>query len=306
MPCRKNGLFAVGKGCARIGISGWRYAPWRGVFYPQALPQRCELHYASRIFPTIEINGSFYSLQRPQSYAAWYADTPADFVFAVKGPRFITHMKRLRDVRGALANFLASGVFELRGKLGPILWQLPPGFRFEPERLAAFFELLPRDSAAALRLARARQRHLHGRSSLAIDAVRPLRHAIEVRHESFRDPAFIALLRRHGIALVVSDTPGKWLQLQDVTADFMYLRLHGARQLYASGYAPAALKGWAQRIEAWRRGREPRGGERASPRSARRRAARDVYCYFDNTDVKLRAPADAQALARRLRTGKRP
>jgi len=295
----------VGKGCVRIGISGWRYAPWRGVFYPQALPQRCELSYASRVFSTIEINGSFYSLQSPQSYAAWYADTPADFVFAVKGPRFITHMKRLREVRRPLANFLASGVLELREKLGPILWQFPSSFRFEPERFGSFFGLLPRDTAAALRLARAREPHLHGRSSLAIDAVRPLRHAVEVRHESFRAPDFIALLRRHGIALVVSDTPGKWLQLQDVTADFLYLRLHGARQLYASGYTPAALDAWARRIRAWRAGREPRGGERASPQRARPRAARDVYCYFDNTDVKLRAPADAQSLARRLRSAKR-
>ena len=295
----------MGKGCVRIGISGWRYAPWRGVFYPQALPQRCELSYASRVFSTIEINGSFYSLQSPQSYAAWYADTPADFVFAVKGPRFITHMKRLREVRRPLANFLASGVLELREKLGPILWQFPSSFRFEPERFGSFFGLLPKDTGAALRLARAREPHLHGRSSLAIDAVRPLRHAVEVRHESFRAPDFIALLRRHGIALVVSDTPGKWLQLQDVTADFLYLRLHGARQLYASGYTPAALDAWARRIRAWRAGREPRGGERASPKRARPRAARDVYCYFDNTDVKLRAPADAQSLARRLRSAKR-
>ena len=295
----------MGKGCVRIGISGWRYAPWRGVFYPQALPQRCELSYASRVFSTIEINGSFYSLQSPQSYAAWYADTPADFVFAVKGPRFITHMKRLREVRRPLANFLASGVLELREKLGPILWQFPSSFRFEPERFGSFFGLLPKDTGAALRLARAREPHLHGRSSLAIDAVRPLRHAVEVRHESFRAPDFIALLRRHGIALVVSDTPGKWLQLQDVTADFLYLRLHGARQLYASGYTPAALDAWARRIRAWRAGREPRGGERASPKRARPRAARDLYCYFDNTDVKLRAPADAQSLARRLRTAKR-
>ena len=295
----------MGKGCVRIGISGWRYAPWRGVFYPQALPQRCELSYASRVFSTIEINGSFYSLQSPQSYAAWYADTPADFVFAVKGPRFITHMKRLREVRRPLANFLASGVLGLREKLGPILWQFPSSFRFEPERFGSFFGLLPRDTAAALRLARAREPHLHGRSSLAIDALRPLRHAVEVRHESFRAPDFIALLRRHGIALVVSDTPGKWLQLQDVTADFLYLRLHGASQLYASGYTPAALDAWARRIRAWRAGREPRGGERASPKRAPPRAARDVYCYFDNTDVKLRAPADAQSLARRLRSAKR-
>ncbi|HEX4387497.1 MAG TPA: DUF72 domain-containing protein [Steroidobacteraceae bacterium] len=294
------------KGTVRIGISGWRYAPWRGVFYPQALPQRDELRYASRIFSSIELNGSFYSLQRPASYEAWYEDTPPGFQFAVKGPRFITHMKRLRDVRPALANFLASGVLALRGKLGPILWQFPPSFGYRRETFAAFFDLLPPDTAAALRLARARESRMKGRAYLRIDESRPLRHAIEVRHESFRDPDFVALLRRYGIALVVSDTPKKWLRLEDVTADFIYLRLHGARALYRSGYGKRAIRAWAERIECWRRGREPAAAVRASPDAPPRRAGRDVYCYFDNTDVKLRAPQDAQALARKLGMGPEP
>jgi uncharacterized protein YecE (DUF72 family) len=215
----------------RIGISGWRYKPWRGRFYPAGLPQRAELEYASHCFPSIELNGSFYSLQRPESYAAWHAQTPSRFVFAVKGPRFITHMKRLRDIEVPLANFLASGLFELRGKLGPILWQFPPNMRYDRERFEAFLQLLPRDTVQAQALARRHDHHVKGRARLAVDRNRRLRHAVEIRHESFRDADFIALLRRHGVALVVADTAGKWPLLEDVTAGFMYLRLHGDTEL---------------------------------------------------------------------------
>jgi uncharacterized protein YecE (DUF72 family) len=282
----------------RIGILGWRYTPWRGVFYPEDLPQRLELAYASKIFPTIEINGSFYSLQRPEYFAQWHDETPADFVFAVKGSRFITHMKRLRDVATPLANFFASGVFNLRHKLGPILWQFPPNFRYTHERFAEFFELLPHNTGAALKLARRRDFRLRGRAQLSIDVERPLRHAIEIRHESFCDPDFIALLRQHGIALVIAETAGKWPMLQDITADFLYLRLHGDKKLYASGYSDRALDRWATRIAAWHRGSEPRDARKVLAVRAIARP-RDVFCYFDNTDVKLRAPVDAQALMRR-------
>ncbi len=278
----------------RIGISGWRYTPRRGVFYPSDLPQRQELWYASRRLNTIEINGTFYSLQRPDYFADWYGQTPADFVFAVKGPRFITHIKRLRESRTPLANFLASGLFNLREKLGPVLWQLPPNFVYDEERIAQFLGLLPHDTSSALRLARRRDFRLKGRARLAIDAERPLRHAIEVRHESFRCARFIAQLREHGVALVVAETAGKWPMLEDVTADFMYLRLHGDRKLYASGYSDRALDRWAQRIRRWHQGPEPANAPQ-----------RDIFCYFDNTDVKLRAPVDAQALARKLGLDKR-
>jgi uncharacterized protein YecE (DUF72 family) len=282
----------------RIGISGWRYPPWRGAFYPIDLPQRLELWYASRILSTIEINGSFYSLQRPEYYAQWYADTPREFVFTVKGGRFITHMKRLQDVTAPLANFFASGIFNLREKLGPILWQLPPSFRYDRARLAGFFESLPHDTSAALRLARRRDSRLKGRARLAIDAQRPIRHALEVRHESFRDPDFIALLREHGIALVIAETAKKWPMLQDVTADFVYLRLHGDKELYKSGYGPAALARWATRIAAWHGGTRPLDANEVTPQPAPQ--PRDVFCFFDNTDVKLRAPIDAQSLMRKL------
>lgn len=284
----------------RIGISGWRYAPWRGSFYPAELPQRAELEYASRAFPTIEINGSFYSLQRPESYAQWRAQAPEGFIFSVKGGRYITHMLRLREVEQALANFFASGLFNLREKLGPILWQFPPNFRYDRDRMERFFRLLPRDTQDARALALRRSAWMKGRVRLAIDALRPLRHAVEVRHESFKDPSFIELLREQRIALVIAETAGQWPMAQDVTADFMYLRLHGDKELYRSGYSDRALSGWARRISAWHVGAEPEDAARIAAGGPPSTAPRDVYCYFDNTDVKLRAPADARSLMRKL------
>jgi uncharacterized protein YecE (DUF72 family) len=280
----------------RIGISGWRYAGWRGRFYPQGLPQRLELAFAGRHFNSLEINGTFYSLQRPALFARWHDAVPEGFLFAVKGPRFITHMKKLAGVETPLANFLASGLLRLGGKLGPILWQLPARQRFEPERLDAFLALLPRDSAAAADLARRHDARLAGRAWTETDAIRPLRHALEVRHESFRDPAFVALLRRHAVALVVTDGAG-WPRLEDVTADFVYARLHGSEELYASGYDDDALDVWAARCRAWAAGRTPAGAALSAPPAARRR--REVLVYFDN-DAKVRAPVDALGLARRL------
>lgn len=284
------------KGDIRIGISGWRYPGWRGVFYPKGLPQRRELAYASAIFRSIEINGTFYSLQRPASFRAWHDETPEDFVFAVKAPRYITHIKRLKDVQAPLANFFASGVLALGPKLGPLLWQLPPNFRFDPERLAAFFEMLPRTTRNAVRLAKKHEARMVGRTILRTDADRPIRHALEVRHDSFRDAGFVRLLRKHKIALVVADAVD-WPCLTDVTADFVYCRLHGSKELYASGYGPRALDHWAARILAWAGGGET-DGEHAGP-PARRRARRDVFVYFDN-DAKVRAPRDAHALMKRI------
>ena len=282
----------------RIGISGWRYAPWRSVFYPRGLAQHRELEYAARRFPTIELNGSFYSLQAPQSWLDWYRETPAGFVFAVKANRYITHFRKLNDVERPLANFFASGIFNLREKLGPILWQLPPQLGFDPVKFARFLDLLPHDTAAALRLARGREARMHGRSRLAIDRNRRLRHAVEIRHESFLDPAFVTLLRRRRVALVVADTAGRWPYREDVTADFVYLHLHGDEQLYTSGYTPRALARWARRIDAWHRGSEPADAQRIDGKAPRARR-RDVYCYFDN-DAKVHAPFDAQSLSGRL------
>jgi uncharacterized protein YecE (DUF72 family) len=269
----------------RVGISGWRYPPWRGVFYPEGLRQKDELAYASRAFPSVELNGSFYSLQRPESYRDWYDATPEDFVFAVKGGRFITHMKRLRNVETALANFFASGLLCLGEKLGPILWQLPPTFRFEPEVLRRFFELLPRDLRAVERLARGHDPRLRGRVALERrSANRAVRHALEVRHDSFLDPAYVPLLKEHGVASCVADAAGLYPIIEDVTSDFAYVRLHGATELYVSGYDSRALRRWAEKIRSWQ--------------------GVDVFVYFDN-DVKVRAPYDARNLARLLE-GKRP
>jgi uncharacterized protein YecE (DUF72 family) len=265
----------------RIGISGWQYKPWRGTFYPGDLPQRRELEYASKRLPIIEINGTFYALQKPQSYAKWYAETPADFVFSVKGPRFITHVRRLREVAKPLANFFASGLFNLREKLGPILWQFPPNFKYDEDRMRSFLALLPKDFASAAILARKREALMKGRTRLAIDANRTLRYAIEIRHESFMTESFIKLLRDYNVAAVIAETARTWPMLKDITADFVYLRLHGDKEIYRGGYSDKSLKKWATRIAAWSRGR-------------------DVYCFFDNTDVKLRAPFDAQSLAKKL------
>jgi uncharacterized protein YecE (DUF72 family) len=284
----------------RIGVSGWRYAPWRGHFYPKDLPQRAELEYAARCFSSIEINGSFYSLQSPSSWQAWYEATPEDFVFGVKGPRYITHMLRLKKVNKALANFFASGIFKLREKLGPILWQFPPNFAFDVERFAEFLALLPQDLNAAAALARKRESFMKHRTALSIGANHRMRYALEVRHESFNDPRFVRLLREHNVALVIAETARRWPMLQDITADFLYLRLHGDKKLYRSGYSDNALARWAERISTWCQGAEPEDAIKAEPQLKPAATPRAVFCFFDNTDEKLRAPADANTLMRKL------
>jgi uncharacterized protein YecE (DUF72 family) len=286
-------------GNVRIGISGWTYKPWRGVFYPAELPRNRELAYAASAFGSIEINGTFYSLQRPGNFAGWAAQTPDTFVFAIKGPRYITHLRRLKEIEGPLANFFASGVLRLGAKLGPLLWQFPPHFRFDPVRLKSFFALLPRDTEAAAALARRHDGWMSDRAWTETDASRPLRHAMEIRHASFATPAFIDLLRAHGIALVCADAV-EWPRLMDLTADFVYCRLHGSEVLYTSGYDDEALDRWAARVAAWARGEEPRDAERVIDAPGPCRATRDVFVYFDN-DAKVRAPFDARGLDGRVR-----
>ena len=277
----------------RIGISGWTYKPWRGTFYPEGLPQKKELAHAASIFRSIEINGTFYSMQRGESFAAWADATPDDFVFAVKGPRYLTHMLKLRNAEAPLGNFFASGPLRLGAKLGPILWQFPPNFRFNPEKLETFFRLLPRDTEQAAACGRHHDHRLKGRAWLRSDRRRRIRHAMEIRHESFRDPAFIELLRKHDVALVCADTV-EWPLLMDITADFVYVRLHGSTELYTSAYGRPALKRWAARVKAWSEGGPMTDGHFVHPKQPRRRP-RDVFFYFDNTD-KLQAPKDALTL----------
>ncbi len=282
----------------RVGISGWTYPPWRGVFYPKGLVQKRELEYASRQVNSIEINGSFYSLQLPGSYRAWRDATPPGFLFSVKGSRFITHMKKLRDIDVPLANFFASGVLCLGEKLGPLLWQLPPQLAYDERRLTEFFTRLPRSGEEAAALAENHDARVRGRSWTKADGVGRLRHALEVRHESFITPDFIALLRAHDIALVVADTAGKWPFLEDVTSDFIYVRLHGDEELYVSGYTPSALDCWSRKIRAWSAGKTPREAKRLTARLTDGKP-RDVFVYFDN-DVKVHAPYDAMSLAHRV------
>jgi uncharacterized protein YecE (DUF72 family) len=274
----------------RVGISGWRYPPWRGDFYPPGLAQRSELEYAASRLRTIEINGSFYSLQPPGNWKQWAAAVPDDFVFSVKGGRFITHMKRLRDPEAALATFFASGPMLLAAHLGPILWQLPPNFQYDRAVLAEFFAVLPHTEAAAARLARKNERAVSraGDEPLWSRARKghgdnQIRHALEVRHVSFVTPEFADLCRQHDVAIVLSDGGEAWPKIDEVTSDHMYLRLHGADQLYVSGYPETDLDRWADRIRGW----------------AARPEVKAVHVYFDN-DVKVRAPYDAMSLANRL------
>lgn len=267
----------------RVGISGWTYAGWRGDFYPRGLPHRRELEYAASQLTSIEINGSFYSLQRPSSYQRWHDETPDDFLFAVKGGRFITHLKRLRDVEAPLANFFASGVLALGTKLGPILWQLPEMLTFDADVLDHFLGMLPRTTTEAAELATRHDDRLSGdRVDTTVRVEKRLRHVVEARSTTFVTEDFTRILERHGVGCVLADTAGRWPALDRRTSDLRYVRLHGDRELYASGYTPAALDRWAERCRGWLADGE------------------DVVVYFDN-DAKGFAPHDARALLDRLR-----
>jgi uncharacterized protein YecE (DUF72 family) len=273
-------------GTVRVGTSGWRYAGWRGDFYPSGLRQRDELAFAASRMTSIEINGSFYSLQRPSSYESWRQQVPDDFGFAVKGGRYITHMRQLVDVEASLANFFASGVLALGSTLDAVLWQLPARQAFDPGRLSEFFALLPRTTVEVAELASRHDDKLpEGRALTSTTSCLPVRHALEPRHESFGHQDALALLREHDIALVQSDSAGTWPQFSSVTSSLVYVRLHGDTELYSSGYSDAVLDGWADRINAWT-------GD-----------GLDVLVYFDN-DARGHAPHDAVALLDRL-TGPR-
>lgn len=280
----------------RIGISGWTYEGWRGTFYPSDLAHSKELPFASRQVSSIEINGTFYSLQRPESYARWYEMTPDDFQFSVKANRYITHIDRLKNPEIPMANFFASGVFKLQEKLGPILWQFPPSFRFDPERVEQFFKLLPRDQKEGVKLAKKHQLNKDRVYLKAEDY--PMRHAMEIRHESFLNPWFIELLNKYNVALVFADSAGLYPYMEDVTSEFIYIRLHGESELYVSGYDEDSLNMWKERIIYWQKGKEPDDKLTLSeivPESH----PRDIYIYFDN-DAKVRAPIDARRLSDKL------
>jgi uncharacterized protein YecE (DUF72 family) len=267
---------------AFIGVSGWRYASWRGDFYPRGLRQADELSYLASRLTSAELNGSFYSLQRPSSYEAWRNAVPEGFVFAVKGSRYITHMLQLRGVETALANFLASGVLALGDALGPVLWQLPARMAFDAEQLGGFFDLLPRTTADAAVLASRHDAKVpDARALTEAPANLPILHAVEPRHASFDSEQATELFARHSICMVASDSAGTWPAVDADTAAFRYARLHGEEQLYAGGYSDASLDRWAATVRDWLD------------------AGRDAYVYFDN-DSDGRAPHDAAALLARL------
>ena len=286
-------------GTVRIGISGWTYEPWRGVFYPERLAQKEELRFAAGKFPSIEINGTFYSLQKPASFARWAEETPDDFAFSVKATRFITHDRKLRDVEVPLANFFASGLLNLGMKLGPILWQLPPSSKFDYDLMETFCALLPRDTMQAAMLAKSHDPWMKDRAVTEAINKAKLRHAIEIRHKSFATPEFIELLRKYEVAIVCADAV-EWPRIFDVTSDFVYCRLHGSEELYASGYSDEALDEWAARVATWARGGESADDAKISSVPAIVVGKRDVYAYFDN-DTKVRAPFDALGLIERVK-----
>jgi uncharacterized protein YecE (DUF72 family) len=269
-------------GRAYVGISGYDYKGWRGRFYPEKLPARQWLQYASRTFNSIELNGTFYSLKSPDVFRRWVDETPdEDFLFAVKGGRFITHNLKLRNVETALGNFFASGVLALGHKTGPFLWQLPGTYRYDGERLEAFIRQLPRDSRAGEAVARQHDARLRRGALVTAAAAVRYRHAFEVRHPTYFTGAFYELLRAHDCGFVIADSAGRYPYAEELTSDFVYVRLHGSQELYVSGYTDAELDEWARRISGWRA------------------QGHDVYVYFDN-DAKVHAPFDARRLHERV------
>ena len=258
----------------RVGIGGWVFAPWRGEFYPKGLQQARELEHASRQLTSIEINGTFYRTQKPDSFRKWADETPDDFIFSLKGPQFATNRRVLAEAGESVERFFASGVLELKSKLGPILWQMAPTKKFDPEDFAGFLALLSKE-----------------RDGKAI------RHVVEVRHESFLVPAFIDLLRKHSVAVVLVES-GKHPLIPDVTSDFVYARLQGTSEKEKTGYSAKALDTWAKRARQWEAGGAPDDLKTIGGK-APAKAKRDVFIYMIS-GAKVRAPAAAMALIERL------
>ena len=265
---------AARTGRIRIGIGGWVFEPWRGAFYPGGLPQKRELEYASGKLTSIEINGTYYGSQKPESFAKWREETPDDFVFALKGSRFCTNRRVLAEAGPSVEKFLTSGLTELRHKLGPINWQFAPTKKFDPADFEAFLKLLPKE----------------------LDGI-ALRHAVEVRHDSFRVPDFVALLRGYGVAAITS-ADADYPQIADVTAPFVYARIMGTQEAEPKGYSEAGLGRWAKAAQAWAEGGVPEGLETVAPAASREK--RDVFIYVISGD-KVRNPAAAMELIERTK-----
>lgn len=263
-----------------VGISGWTFPGWRGTFYPEGLVQRKELEYASHRLSSVEINGTFYSLQRPKTFQAWRDVTPDNFMFSVKAPQFITHVLRLKEVEKPLANFLASGILSLNEKLGPILWQFPPNVMLKDDRFEKFIRMLPHDTKRASQIALRHDAKMKGRSWTKVGTALPMRHAFEFRHPSFLNKDFISFLTEHNIAFVMAHAGGKTPYIEEPTADFVYARLHGEGKPYAKGYPKKEISHWAEKIKGWTKKQE-------------------VFIYFSN-EAKVFSPAGALALQDKL------
>jgi uncharacterized protein YecE (DUF72 family) len=259
----------------RIGVGGWTYEPWRGAFYPSGLPQKRELEHASRALTSIEINGTYYGSQKPESFAKWREETPDDFVFAVKGPRFATNRRVLAEAGQSIERFFSSGVMELKGKLGPINWQFPPTKKFDPADFEAFLRLLPNKVSG-----------------------RPIRHAVEIRHESFRAPEFIALAREHGVAIIVAGDC-QYPQIADITAPFVYSRIMGTSETEKNGYDAKALQLWSKRARDWAKGGTP-GDLKTVTKHQQAEDGRDVFLYVIS-GFKERNPLAAMALIEKVK-----
>jgi len=265
---------AAKTGKIRIGIGGWTFEPWRGTFYPEKLTQAKELSYAASKLTSIEINGTYYGSQKPESFRKWASEVPDDFVFSLKGPRFATNRKVLAEAGDSVKRFYDSGVLELGDKLGPVLWQFMPTKKFDEADFGAFLELLPRE--------------LDGRT---------LRHVVEVRHDSFCTPAFIALLREHKIPVVFSEH-ATYPAIADVTSDFVYLRLQKGEDSIPTAYPPKALDAWVKRFQDWAGGGEPGDLPRVDDHKVKKQP-RDVFAYVIH-EAKVRAPHGAMALIERV------
>jgi uncharacterized protein YecE (DUF72 family) len=265
---------AAKTGKIHIGIGGWTFAPWRGVFYPEKLTQAKELSYAASKLTSIEINGTFYGSQKPESFRKWAREVPDGFVFSLKGPRFATNRRVLAEAGDSVKRFYDSGVLELGDKLGPVLWQFAPTKKFDEADFGAFLEVLPRE--------------LDGRA---------LRHVVEVRHDSFCTPAFVALLRQFKTPVVFSEH-ATYPAISDITGDFVYARLQKGKEEIKTGYAPKALDAWAGRLEAWAKGGEPTDLPKVDDGKPKKQP-RDVFAYVIH-EAKVRAPAAAMALIERV------
>jgi uncharacterized protein YecE (DUF72 family) len=283
----------------RIGISGWTFPNWRGTFYPKKLVQKRELEYASRQVNSIEINGTFYALQKPATFQNWYNQTPDDFIFSLKAPQFITHVLRLRECKEPLCTFLASGLLCLKQKLGPILWQFPPYVSLKDNRFEKFVKQLPHNTLKAAKLAKKHDVRFADRVWTETDGNYPVRHAFEFRHPSFQNKDFIEMLKSYQVAVAVIDSGKNWPYTEDLTSDFVYVRMSGEGPEFKNGYTDSALKRMAKRIKLWAKGGQPKDANCISQQEPYP-GKKDVFVYFNN-DEKINAPQDAARMLKQFK-----